>query len=947
MKKKGIYLVCNLLLLSLFAGCAMKNNTASTRFYHSFTTRYNVYFNGHEAYKQGLKAIETGNKDSYLEMIPLYPIENKKTIGLGKSDFDRAIEKSQKAIKLHSIKKKPLRKPGQKTAKEKRWLAQKEYNPFLHNAWMMMGKAQFNKGEFLEASSTFSYIIRLYDTNPEVMADARIWLSRCYTEMDWFYDAEEALTKVNNDSLPTRLFPDHKAAYGNYLLRQKRFKEAIPYLLTIIKNENNGKQKAREYYLLGQVYQEVGEYTKAYQAYGKVASQNPIYELEFNAKIKQTEVTPPTLAKKSIKKLERMARSSKNKEYVDQVYYALGNVYLSMNDTTKTIEKYSKGAEASTRNGLEKGVMLLKLGDLYWCKTDYVNAQKAYKDALGLIHKDYAGYDQLNKRSEVLDDLVKYVTNVQLQDSLQLLASLSQEERMKRIGNIIADVLKKEEADRQEAKRQEMMQKREEAMGEFANNQPVRPMAPVPGSVGDNSWYFYNTQLVNQGKGDFQRKWGRRKLEDNWRRRNKTVLANNDFAETKYEDETTTKVDSVLSKKQVTEESQLNELVTDVKNPQYYIQQIPLTEKAMKESNDILVDGLFNMALIYKDRLEDYPLAQKTFTRLYTQFPSFEQLDEVYYNLYLMNARWKHTAEANKYKEKLITNFPKSRYAITIADPDYAYSVIHGKELEDSLYVNTYAAFREGKYNIVSKNYTYASKKYAMGQHMPKFMFLNAFGLLQSGDQKGFLSALKEVVQKYPKNEITELATNILKGVQDGKIFSKSGASLGSIWDRRHVELADGTVPSDTILPKFTPEKNTPYLFILAYEEGKVNENLLLFEVAKYNFSNFIVRNFDLSFVKLNGAGMLQVKEFANFDEAYQYLRILYKDKAMASKLSGLRAVIISQQNYELLAKYYSFDDYQKFYEKHFTQLPKMNFEGYTLDEPVFEEDSAAEPVEE
>ncbi|MEG2514463.1 MAG: hypothetical protein RSA92_03925, partial [Bacteroidaceae bacterium] len=136
----------------IIAGCSTKKNTAGSRFYHSFTTRFNVFFNASEAYKQGVKAIETGNKDNYQETLPLYPIGNKKTVGIGAGDFDRAIEKSQKAIKRHSIKKKPVRKPGKsKDPKYKKWLAQKEYNPFLHRAWMLMGKAQFNKGEFLEA----------------------------------------------------------------------------------------------------------------------------------------------------------------------------------------------------------------------------------------------------------------------------------------------------------------------------------------------------------------------------------------------------------------------------------------------------------------------------------------------------------------------------------------------------------------------------------------------------------------------------------------------------------------------------------------------------------------------------------------------------------------------------------------------------------------------------
>ena len=231
------------MLLLTVAGCSTKKNTASTRFWQAFTTRFNVYFNGNEAYKEGVLAIENGNKDNYQEIIPLYPIGNKKTVGLGGSNFDRAIEKSQKAIKLHSIKKKPPRKPSKrKDPKYQRWMAQKEYNPFLHHAWMLLGKAQFQKGEFLEAASTFSYISRLYNTHPKILSDARIWMARCYTEMDWFYEAEDALEKINNDSLPKELGPEHASAYGNYLLRQKRFKEAIPFLHITIKNEKRKKQ---------------------------------------------------------------------------------------------------------------------------------------------------------------------------------------------------------------------------------------------------------------------------------------------------------------------------------------------------------------------------------------------------------------------------------------------------------------------------------------------------------------------------------------------------------------------------------------------------------------------------------------------------------------------------------------------------------------------------------
>ena len=346
------------------AGCSTKKNTAGSRFWQAFVTRFNVYFNGSEAYKEGMLAIETGNKDNYQQIIPLYPIGNKGTVGIGEANFDRAIEKSQKAIKLHSIKKKPKPQPNKRNQPEyKRWMAQKEYNPFLHNAWMLMGKAQFQKGEFLEAASTFSYISRLYATDPKLVAEARIWMAQCYTQMDWFYEAEDALEKLNNDSLPDELTPEHANAYGNFLLRQKRFKEAIPFLQITIKNEKRNKQKAREYYLLGQIYKETGDYGNAYRAYGKTIKLNPPYELELSARIKQTEVIPAGKTEKTIKTLRKMARNGKNAEYQDQIYYAIGNIHLSRQDTANALKEYKEGVEKSTRNGLEKGIILLRLGE--------------------------------------------------------------------------------------------------------------------------------------------------------------------------------------------------------------------------------------------------------------------------------------------------------------------------------------------------------------------------------------------------------------------------------------------------------------------------------------------------------------------------------------------------------------------------------------------------------
>ncbi len=1006
MKRKAIYLTGILVTLMLVAGCSTRKNTAGTRFYHALTTRYNVYFNGNEAYKSGLEAQQQGNKDNYMEVLPLYPIGNKETTSIGTSDFDRAIEKAQKAIRQHSIKRRPIRKPGRAYTDEyKKWLARCEFNPFIHRAWLLLGKAQYQKGDFPEAASTFSYIAHLYDGQTGITSEALIWLSRCYSALGWQYDAEDALSRVNNDSLPLSLAVPYASATGNFLLGSKRYREAIPHLEKTAKSEKNKKQKARCYYLLGQTYQMLQQPEQAYQAYSKVIRLNPPYELALSARIRQTEVMPAANSRKITGKLLRLSRDEKNEEFLDQIYYALGNVYLAEKDTVQALAAYHKGIEKSKRNGVEKGVLQLTLGNLYWQQARYAEAQKAYAEAIGLIDKTHQEYDTATTRSEILDELVPHTTAIQLQDSLQRLAGMTEEERLTIIKEIIAQVIAREEAERKAAEEAERETNRQQMLDEAANQLPATSIVTRPGQSstttpqttqptigGKQAWYFYNPQLVEQGKAEFQRLWGRRKLEDNWRRKNKTVVALDDFGEIDYnEPEQIAGTDSIQNNKEGetdrthsqnsengktgignNEKTGTDSLANDTHRPEYYLSQIPLTEEAMQASNALLSEALYGAGMVFKDRMQDFRKAEAAFERLIRQFPDFAQLDEVYYQLFLtelameyygrgsrsfdklrmtndsLSAQQQYAGtplqKAERYKSELITRFPESRYAKTLADPDFAENAVHGKQREDSLYTRAYEHFQAGDTATVRAAAHLSAEIYPLGQHRPKFMFLDAVTRLQGGETKQFLATLKQLVQQYPQNEITDLAAHILKGVQEGRLLARDSHTFGSIWQRRNAELAEaGNLLGDSlgntaILPPdsaFSTERNVPFLFILAYEEGKVNENMLLFEVARYNFSTFLVKNFDLTFAHERGIGMLQIKPFSNYDEAQQYFRRLYATPEMAARLSGMRAVLISEANYEQLIKQYSFDDYDTFYRAHFSSIPEPELKGYTLDEPL------------
>lgn len=929
-------------LAGILVGCSTKKNTSGTRFYHAFTARYNTYYNGHEAYKNGYAELEATDADNYMEMLPYYFVGNKKVIGTGSANFDKAIEKAGKAIKRHSIKKKPVRKPGEKkTAKLLKWYAKREYNPFIHHAWMLMGKAQFQKGDFLEAVSTFSYISRLYASEPAILAEARLWMVRCYTELEWYYDAEDVLDKVERDSMPRSLNGDRNATAGNLLLHQGKLKEALPLLESAVKKEHGTRVKARHYFLLGQIYQQLGNNAAAYRSFGKVIKMNPPYKLEFNARIKQSEVAAEGENSRTIKRLERMASNPKNKDYLDQVYYAIGNIYLVKGDTAQAVRNYELGAEKGTRSGVEKGILLLRLGDIYWAQADYTNAQRCYAEVIGLLDKEHSGYAEVSHRSEVLDALVGYAEAVELQDSLQRLAKMSETERMAVIEQIIERVKEEEKQQKEREELEARMSARDEALAEASARLPQSSTPTGAGMSGDKSWYFYNAALVSRGKSDFGRKWGRRALEDNWRRKNKTVVNTADFAETNYDEEELPTDSTELAGEEVADS-----LVTDNKNPQFYIQQIPLTPSQMEESNAILSDGLFNCGLIYKDRLEDFALAEKAFGRLCREFPEFEKKEVVLYNLYLMYSRWGKSDVATSMLDSLKMQYPAGDYTVLLSDPDYAINAVYGKQLEDSLYASTYKAYVAGDYLTVEINSTRSSEKYPLGKHRPKFLFLHGMTMLADGNQKGFLENLKIIVEKYPENEITELAGLILNGVKEGRLLRSADLSSGSIWARRRMSIEGDSLGTDSI-PYFSAEKSDPYLFILAYEDGALNENQLLYEVARFNFSNFMVRNFDIQFVKDNGIGMMQVGEFMNLMECVGYMRRLFADATLRERLEGIRVVLISKPNYELLQRYYSFEDYKLFYDEKLSTIPMPEMDGLLFDEPEVLNAEEAEKLEE
>ena len=898
-------------------GCSTQKNTAKTRFWHSFKARYNTYYNGSLAYIDGSLEKENGNKDNFTEMLPLYTVTNKQSRELGKSNFDRAIEKCQKTIKLHSIKRRPeWTKNRRKTEKDIEWLSRREYNPFLWRAWLLMGRSQFYKGAFDEAASTFAYMGRLYQTQPAIYAKSRAWLAKSYIEEGWLYDAEDVIRGMERDSIHWSARKEWDYTYADYYIHTGDYAKAVPYLRRVIKHEMRRKQRAREWYLMGQLQAALGNKAEALKAFKKVVRQNPPYEVEFNARIAMTEVLSGAQSKKMIGRLKRMAASDKNKDYLDQVYYALGNIYMARQDTANAISSYERGAAKATRSGIEKGVLMLRLGDIYWDMERYGDAQRCYGEAIGMLDKERKDYEQLSERSKVLDQLVPYTDAVQLQDSLQELARMPEAERNAAIDRTIAELKRKEREERRKQQEEDAQQTISQNSGNNAA-QNNRPNAAQQNQQNANAlWYFYNPMAVSQGKAAFEKLWGKRENADNWQRVNKTVVATmQDEPEMSQE-----QLDSIAHAEAVADS--LAQIADSAQNDphrrEYYLAQIPFTKEQVDASNKVIEDGLFNSGVIFKDKLDNLPLAEKQLTRLVTAYTDYERLADAYYHLYLLYMRKGDAPTADTYVARLKKEYPENEWTILLSDPHFVENARFGAAVEDSLYASTYDAFKAARYKEVATNVKVSTQRFPLGANRDKFVFIGGLGKLNEGDADGCLKDMKTVVEKYPQSGVATMAGMIVKGVGEGRRLRGGQFDLAGVWDRRTVVLRDS---DSTAVRQLSDDRNAAFVYTIVYRPDSVDENKLLFELARYNFTSYMVRNFEIGVEDADGLHRMTVSGFRNYDESLQYARQLHAQASVARLIGNNRTYVISEPNLPLLGRQYSYTDYEKFYAKHFAPL--------------------------
>ncbi len=828
------------------------------------TARYNIYFNGYESFKDGLLKITTGHADDYAELLNVFEYSDPSSVSLCSSDMDKAIQKASKLISLKSITTKPeVKDKNNLTSREEDLFNRKEYNEWIDDSYLLIGMARFYKHEYNEASSVFEYCIAQAN-DPLIRKEASIWLARTHNEKGNYSDSYRVLNEfVTAGEFPRALRAMYYTTMADLYVKQDKYSEAIDPLDKAIDEVSGKRTKYRLTYLLAQLNQQTENAQRAISLYRRVVKMNPPYDVEFNARINIAGVFDVNSGdpREMKKEMEKMLKDSKNKDYHDQIYYALGNLSMKEGNEKEALEFYRKSVMSSSMNQNQKGRSYLALADYYYNKHDFLKAGRYYDSTVMFFDRDHAEYLALKLKSENFNAVVSQLIIIETEDSLQRIAAMSESERDVFISSIISEITKAENEGRTSQYSDRFN------LGQFYENE----RRFQDNIEQEGKWYFYNQTALTFGRTEFRRRWGERKLENNWRRLNKASITSS--MATAENNETLQNGSDTL-----------NTGTLDYKTPGFYLKDLPLTDSLLAISDNRIAYAYLNAGKAYAEKIRDLEGAVESFENLITRYPENELVPEALYNLYKVNQEIDYSA-AETYKQRLIDEYPETEFAKMISDPGYFEKKLADLKMAEKLYQEAYNTYNKEDFNNAIALCDNALKEYEQDQLAPKFLLLRAYSIAHISDERTFKEELNNVIELWPDSEESKKAAEITafinKKVPELKVEEEK-------------EIASELFVADTI---------SNHIFILIIENPAFNINQAAFDVISFNIDNYTNNNYRTEGMLVdNKYIMIKVSGFEEYSYVMDYYKSFSTEKLVRNPSeSKMYSFIISDNNLRVL----------------------------------------------
>lgn len=780
--KLSIFFVFGTILL--ISGCSTTNHAPLLSMaYSDLTSHYNAYFNAKERLNTVVKSVETAHKDNFKEVLPLFAYSNVAECASYKGELDEVDKHCTESVQIHKT------------------------SNFNDDHFLLMGKANYLKGDYDKAQNFLKYlttefkegvdyvkemkkqgksakpnkkkkpvkkpqfkqvldskgnsVLQKVDERPSyspfihepARAEALLWLAKTYSATGKYAEAASVIQFARaDDKFYKNLDKELELTDAENLLRQKEYRNAIEPLEKFLTMTKKKSARVRPLFILAQIYELQNNYAKAADYYKQVLKSRPNYDMEFYSKIRRANLGRKSGNSQEVKSLlVKMSRDGKYKDYLDQIYYELGEIYLSENNRAEARKDFHKSVDNSFKNPDQKALSYLRLAKLDYEEELYVTAKFYYDSTLQNFPKNDPEYAALEKRDKVLERLVAQLTIIKEEDSLQRVANLSKPERDKLIKKMIND---KEKAE--EKKQQEKESGKSSSNSDFVKTQQNPNPLNIQNNNGDEpSWYFYNPLLKNTGYTDFVKRWGRRNLEDNWRRKDKTsTIADANAASDTAKASTDADVKDAPAG---TEE-------------QKYLDNLPMTSEKKEKSNGKLVDAYYELGTVYKDGLENYRKATITFEEMNKRFGKHKLQLESYYQLYLLATKAKNTAKADDYKSRILAEYPNSVIAKYIQDPNFLAEAKKKENALDDYYASAYNDYSTGKLAEADQKCLQSSVEFKDNKLQPKFDLLRVLILGKQNRLDDYVQGLNKFISKYTGTPEKEMAQRLLADLNHSKL---------------------------------------------------------------------------------------------------------------------------------------------------------------------------------
>ena len=580
------------------AACSRKKNTFLSRSKHSITTEYNILYNGNIAFEEGKLQLASSYRDNFWEILPVERLELEESSLLsGESkneNFNKAEEKAAKGVQKHAI-----------------FLEGKEYNPQIDEAYILLGKARYYDGRFVQALDAFNFILKTYPTCNSIN-QAKVWKAKTNIRLNNEEVAIENLKKMfEKNQIDKDELADAAGILSQAYINLDSLDVALPYMKFAAENTKNNELKGRYTYITAQLYDKLEKIDSANLEFDKVIALNRksprVYMI--NAHIEKAKNF-------DFKKEDRFAllellfdleKNRENRPFLDKIYNQIGEYYKKNDSIDLAIDFYNKSIKSYREDRVMQSVNYQTLAEIYFDDRSYKSAGAYYDSTLTNLEEGSRQYRRIKKKRENLDDVIKYEDIAYNSDSILHLVNMTEAQQLEYF-TLFTTELKRIVLEDSLANIQN-----EESIENnlFFNSNSENSGSKKGPSAGAGSFYFYNSTTVSFGKEEFRKRWGNRKLEDNWRLSDK------------------------ISKLESVEENYIAPVSeNDRFKPETYISLIPNDQKII---DSIIKDrnfAYYQLGLIYKEKFKEYDLAKDRLETLVSFGPEKRLLLPALYNLY-------------------------------------------------------------------------------------------------------------------------------------------------------------------------------------------------------------------------------------------------------------------------------------------------------------------------